>query len=87
MQPIILQDDAGSRLVVAAPKAKTVDSKDNWDVSLTGEEAATNPQINQQRQKALKLAKKSALKRAQKTTDQDAMDIDQDYDFARDFAQ
>lgn len=87
MQPIIMQDDAGSRLVVAASKAKAVDSKDNWDVSLTGEEAATNPQINQQRQKALKLAKKTALKRAQKTPNQDAMDIDQDYDFARDFAQ
>lgn len=94
VQPIVMQQDpAVPQLVVSGSLSRArarSGADDSWDVEMTPDEAAHNPQINQRRQKALKQAKKAALKRASQASRQDpsaSMDVDEDYDFARDFAQ
>lgn len=63
---------------------KKSDLVEGYSVQMTQEEARLNPQLNKQRQKALKKAKKAA-NRAIDANGDNAMDIDETYDFSAHF--
>jgi len=77
------EDEEGPAQVHIAPSAGRASKASlvtGYDVQLTEQEVRLNPQINKQRQKALKKARKAADR---KTGDDagDAMDIDEPYNF------
>jgi nuclear GTP-binding protein len=96
-QPILMEaDDAAPALVVATipTKGKNILTKDEYSLpALSVAEMENNPQLNRNRQKSLKMAKKAAAKRNGNTTmisnemQVDDVQVNDAYNFATDYIQ